>query len=50
MSNLLHDFLFDVNFGCASESVFTLVDLVELSPVPPLETEVVLHENESLEK
>lgn len=36
MPSLAHDFLFDINFGCGSESVFTLVDQAETPPLPPI--------------
>jgi hypothetical protein len=32
-----HDFMFDVNFAFASESVFTLVDETAGEPLPPIE-------------
>lgn len=35
MSSNLHGFMFDINFGLGSESVFTLIDQEELAPFPP---------------
>jgi hypothetical protein len=37
MPSLLHDFVFDTNFGLGNESVFTLVDQEEIGPFPPIE-------------
>ena len=35
MTSPIHDFVFDVNFGFGSESVFSLVDTEEIAPFPP---------------
>lgn len=37
MPSNLEDFFFDVNFGCGSDSVFTLIDKEEMPPLPPIE-------------
>ncbi len=37
MSSHLHTFMFDVQFGMGSESVFTLKDQEEITPFPPIE-------------
>jgi hypothetical protein len=34
MPNILDQFYFDVNYGCANDSVFTLID-VEIGSSPP---------------
>lgn len=36
MSSPIHDFMFDVNFGFGTESVFTLFDTEEIAPFPPI--------------
>ncbi len=37
MPSYEHIFFFDVNFALGNESVFTLVDHVEMAPFPPNE-------------
>lgn len=36
MTSPLYDFLFDVDYSFGNESVFTLVNLEELPPLPPV--------------
>jgi hypothetical protein len=36
MPNILDQFFFDVNYGCANDSVFTLVDTESTAPFPPI--------------
>ena len=42
MSSYLHGFMFDENFGMATESVFTLVDYSSTPPLPPVEGYLLL--------
>lgn len=40
-----HDFMFDVNFSFAEESVFTLVDETAGQPLPPIVGYLLLTDN-----
>lgn len=48
MSSHLHDFMFDVNFGMGSESVFTLKDQEQIAPFPPIEGYLLLTDHTPL--
>jgi len=45
MPSHLHDFMFDVNFGLGSESVFCPIENIEGMAPPPIEGYLLLTDN-----